>query len=360
VLPTILIILSIGYIFSRCFIFKIAQLCRHLNYVDHPNERKIQAVAIPYGGGIVLLLGCFFWGIVLFLGYELGLWAMVWPDQEILPEKLIQSDMVLSVGFGLLVMFGLGYLDDIFDCSPKLKLLVQFLTVAGVLKWSGLGMAYFWDQPWLGFILTVLWVVLITNAFNLIDNMDGYCSSVAIISLVVHVVLQVIHGHHLVAFATVMVLGPLLAFGQVNWPPAKLYLGDAGSLSLGFLMALLSIASTYYHPGQSLASYLTPILILAIPLFDVATVMWIRFRTKQPFFKGDRNHFSHRLMALGLSTRQALAVIIGMSCVTGLAAIGVNLGSNRVAVAVFLQIVAVLGLVLVLERAGRQKCESKK
>ena len=358
-LPTALAILSLGYLVSRGFIFKIAKNCERWGYVDAPGERKLQKQAVPYGGGFVVLLGWLFWALVITLGHVGGVWAKVWPEHELLPQKLVHSNTAWAVGFGLIAMLGLGCVDDIFTLRPRVKLGFQTIVVAGVLWWGDLGMSFFWDWPSLGFVVSLLWVLLITNAFNLIDNMDGYCSSVALVALAVHVILCELHGHHLVALAALMSMGSLLAFAQQNWPPAKLYLGDAGSLSLGFFMAMLSIASTYYHTGQSLASFLTPILILAIPLFDVGTVMWIRFRLKEPLFKGDRRHFSHRLLALGCSPNQALLVITGISLITGLAAICVNLGDERIALFILVQIMVVLGLVGVLERAGQKRWEQK-
>jgi UDP-GlcNAc:undecaprenyl-phosphate GlcNAc-1-phosphate transferase len=152
-----------------------------------------------------------------------------------------------------------------------------------------------------------------------------------------------------------MALGPVLAFGKWNCPPARMYLGDAGSLSLGFFIAILSVVSTYYHEGQSVISILTPLLILAIPLFDVATVMFIRFRLKKPYFLGDQNHFSHRLLRLGLSVPQALMVIFLLTAITGVAAVVLQHSNAWEGLFLLLQVLMILMVVLVLESRDLNK-----
>jgi UDP-GlcNAc:undecaprenyl-phosphate GlcNAc-1-phosphate transferase len=348
-IPTYLFIILAGWwLCSRLAKF-VYRASLRFGYLDHPGDRKPQANPVPYGGGFVFLLGLLCWGVILLFAHGVGLLAWLFPHHSLLPRVLIHSSSAVLFGVGLVGMLCLGFLDDLWQLSPRVKLITQLLLVTWVVAMGDLRMSFFVEWSWLGYLGTILWVVLITNAFNLIDNMDGYSVIVTLVTLMVHGIILHGHGHFLMALVCCMALGPVLAFAQWNRPPAKMYLGDAGSLSLGFFVAMLSVASTYYHDGQSVISILTPLLVLAIPLFDVATVMFIRYRLKKPYFLGDHNHFSHRLLKLGLSVPQALAVIFLLTSTTGLAAIVLQHSNAWEGVCLLLQVMMILVVVLMLE-----------
>ena len=322
--------------------------------MDHPSDRKLQVQPVAYGGGFLFLLGLLSWGGIIFFAHLLGLLTWLFPNQSIVLDVLIHSSRAWFCGLGLLGMLCLGFVDDLWQLSPRTKFILQLVLVTSVVVGGDLRMSFFVQWSWVGYLGTILWVVLITNAFNLIDNMDGYSVVVTLVTLLVHGIILHVHGHFLIALVCGMALGPVLAFAKWNLPPAKMYLGDAGSLSLGYFVAVLSVVSTYYHEGQSVTSILTPLLMLAIPLFDVATVMFIRFRLKKPYFEGDRNHFSHRLLKLGLSVPQALTVIFLLTATTGVAAIVLQHSNAWQGLCLLLQVLMLLAVVLVLESRGSQ------
>jgi UDP-GlcNAc:undecaprenyl-phosphate GlcNAc-1-phosphate transferase len=292
-------------------------MCQRLGYVDRANRgRKQQRCPVAYGGGFVLLLTWFCFAVMLTLGDVSGFWSAIFGER-ILLSSLVLSRPALVFGAALLGIFTLGFVDDVVPLSPSLKLFIQMMLAAWTVFVGGFQMSFFVEWTWLTAMITVLWLVFVINAFNLIDNMDGYCVLVAMVTLIFHGLAQAMTGHHLVALGTAMALGPLCAFAHFNCPPAKMYLGDAGSLSIGYFIGVLSISSTYFHEGQSLASLCLPLVMLGVPLFDVVTVMWRRYKTGAPLLVGDRRHFSHLLLEMGLTVRQVLFVMLCLSLMAG-------------------------------------------
>jgi len=355
-MPAKLIIFIIGSVLTYALGLFILRFSKKLKFLDRPSEdRKIQPKAVPYGGGLLIFLG-----ILSQVLLGLGIYILfqetfqVWfPGVHF--DAVLNDPKGLSIFLGSIAMLILGGVDDVKQLSPRTKLIVQLSVTAFVLWWGKMSMSFFLPVPWIGFLGTMFWVVLITNAFNLIDNMDGYCGGVSLVVLGLHIILLNQAGHLMVELVCCACFASLLGFMWYNKPPAKLYLGDSGSYFLGFLISMLSVLSTYYRDGQSLAGSLTPILILAVPLFDVATVLWIRTKLKKSWFKGDLNHFSHRLLDLGLSPAQSLGLILTLSLVCGLGGLMLQHLSELMAVAVFIQVLIILWVIHLLERASRSK-----
>jgi UDP-GlcNAc:undecaprenyl-phosphate/decaprenyl-phosphate GlcNAc-1-phosphate transferase len=327
-------------------------------YVDRPSERKIHTEIVPYGGGVALFLSLSLIVLILYLVANNNLFL-----PEDLPEfidlnVLLKDTRALSFLFGALGIFILGLLDDIYDIPAKGKLLLQMIIVSLVIKYSSMTMSFFIHTPWVGFIGTLLWIILITNAFNLLDNMDGVCAGVSIITLLIYFVLLITFQQYLVSLLTLVVSAPLVVFMFYNKPPAKVYLGDAGSLMLGFLIAILSVMSTYYRDGQHLSTYFTPLLILAIPIFDVITVMAIRYRLGTPFFKADKNHFSHRLLNLGLSPVKVLLIILSITFVMGLGAIFLIHSNQFQSLIILAEALILFIMIVIFEKVGVKRKQS--
>lgn len=348
------LMLALGFAVGHFFYPLVLKVSVALGYVDHPDgERKQQERSIPYGGGVVMLASWMTWGLLVMIGEVLGLWGVIWGE-SLLMSMLVFSPSSFAVAFGLCAMFGLGLADDVMVLSPKIKLMVQLLIATVVVVFGDLSMSFFSEHEWLGMVGTVFWLVLITNAFNLIDNMDGYCVSVAAVTMFFHALSQMMTGHHLVAMATWMALGPLLAFGVKNLPPARMYLGDAGSLSLGFFMGLLSVSSTYYHEGQSSASVFLPLVMMGVPLFDVVTVMLRRYQLGKPLMEADRRHFSHRLLNLGFCVRDVLWIIAGLATMVGLSSLLLLRVEELMGWCLLLQLLLLFTLVVVFEARARR------
>lgn len=246
-------------------------------------------------------------------------------------ERMLLDHRGQGFVFGYLGMMALGWWDDLRGMAAMKKLTFQALIVSLALGWSGLSMTFLVDVPPLNFAVTLLWVLFISNAFNLMDNTDGHCASVALVAYLAHAALMAAMGHYLIAGAALAFAGPLLAFLRFNWPPARIYLGDAGSLSLGFGAGMLAVYSTYYHEGQSVAALAAPIMILVVPIFDVLTVFWLRWRLSLPLMVGDRRHVAHRLQNQGWSQPKILAALLALATLGALGGFLVSLGNNGIA-----------------------------
>jgi UDP-GlcNAc:undecaprenyl-phosphate/decaprenyl-phosphate GlcNAc-1-phosphate transferase len=326
------------------------KLSVYLGLVDKGEaERKTQDRHVPCSGGI-LILGSSAVGFLLLM----AMWELFGSQYQdiISPEILINSRQGLGVIFGVMTIFFLGALDDRWGMAPMVKLALQGVIILMSLLLSELRMTFFVEKEWINLLGTLFWVILITNAFNLIDNMDGLCSMVAIIVLGLHGVLLSMLDHWLLAGVCWLILGPTLVFLGHNRPKAKIYLGDSGSLSLGFCIAMLCVVTTYYHEGQPLTSILTPILMMAVPLFDVLTVMIHRWKNGHPLMRGDRNHVSHRLLERGLSEGQVLLILGGVTLTTGISSILIHRGDDVIGICVVLQTILTL---VVFHGLGRRR-----
>jgi len=353
------IVFAFGVIVSSVVTPLCIRAALKFGYLDRPSERKMHTETVPYGGGVAIFISLTFIVLILYMVAKNNLYL---PDD--LPDfidlnVLLKDTRALSFLFGALGIFTLGLLDDIYDIPAKAKLCIQIVIVSLVIKFSSMTMSFFIHNPWVGFIGTLLWIILITNAFNLLDNMDGICAGVSIITLLIYFVLLISFQQYLVSLLTLVVSAPLVVFMFYNKPPAKVYLGDAGSLMLGFLIAILSVMSTYYREGQHLSTYFTPLLILAIPLFDVITVMLIRYRLGTPFFRADKNHFSHRLLNLGLSPVKVLLIILTITFVMGIGAVLLIHSNDFQSLIIFIEALMIFALIVVFEKIGAKRKQSK-
>jgi UDP-GlcNAc:undecaprenyl-phosphate GlcNAc-1-phosphate transferase len=203
--------------------------------------------------------------------------------------------------------------------------------------------------------LTVLWIVAVTNAFNFLDNMDGLSAGVAAVCTTAFLVTAILIEQWFVAATLALLLGAVLGFLCWNFPPERIFMGDSGSLVLGFVLGVLTIRTTYLRPEQNFGagwySVFAPLIVLALPLYDLVVVSIIRLaRGKSPFV-GDTNHFSHRLVARGMSRRTAVLCLYLVTAATAVAAILLPyVQSTLGAILIFAQTLLVLGVVALLEQ----------
>ncbi|MCZ7647211.1 MAG: undecaprenyl/decaprenyl-phosphate alpha-N-acetylglucosaminyl 1-phosphate transferase [Planctomycetota bacterium] len=208
--------------------------------------------------------------------------------------------------------------------------------------------------------LTVLWIVFVTNSFNLLDNMDGLCAGTVSLTSGVLALVALAAGQPPLALALAALCGASLGFLRYNLAPATIFLGDAGSMFVGFLMACLTVATTYYQYRESALSVGVPLMILAVPLYDTATVFWIRLREGRGLLTGDTSHFSHRLVDLGMSRRQAVATIHLAALAIALPAAVLRRLSDAEGIFLIAQAVLILTLIALLERAGAQRARGRR
>ena len=219
---------------------------------------------------------------------------------------------LLAVFLGALAVLFLGLLDDRHELRPAPKfagqLLVTFLVAA-----AGVQLSLFVPHLAFKYAITILWILTVINAFNFVDNMNGLCAGLGVIGSAYFFIIAAGNSQYLVALIASLMCGALLGFLPHNFPRAKAYLGDSGSHLVGYLLAILAILPHFYarssvHPPAILA-VLSPLLILAVPLADLTWVVLARSWAGKPFYVGDMNHFSHRLVRLGLSRTKAVLAL---------------------------------------------------
>lgn len=258
--------------------------------LDHPAESKSHTVPTPCLGGAAIVLA--FASVVLVAG------ALVAPSAAI-PD--------LAVVLGLAVALSLiGLLDDLRGgLSPWLRLGLQ--TAAAVTVYAaGIGVGFL---PWeaANAVVTVLWIVGITNAFNFLDNMDGLAGGVATIAAGAFFLIAALNGQYLVAALAVATAGCAMGFLHHNFHPATIYMGDAGSLFLGFVLAVVGVLLTFNAPEK--ITFLVPVLVLGVAIFDTTLVTVSRVRHGRSPMRGGRDHTSHRLVTVGLPVPAAVTLI---------------------------------------------------
>jgi len=251
-----------------------------LGLVDKPDGRlKKQENATPYLGGLAVFIA-FLFTVGVFTDFG--------------PEIL---GLLLSGSIALVV----GLLDDFGAMTPTQKLLGQTLAALVLVK-SGTYIKLDFLPLWIAIPLTVLWVLAVTNALNIIDILDGLAAGVSAIAAVSIAIANFMAGRSGVGFLCIVLTGAILGFLRHNFYPAKIYLGDAGSLFIGFMLAALSMNAGYTR--ANLLAVISPVFILGIPLFDLSLVTWIRWRKGIPVTKGSPDHFALRLLRCKLSVRE--------------------------------------------------------
>jgi UDP-GlcNAc:undecaprenyl-phosphate GlcNAc-1-phosphate transferase len=288
--------------------------------VDKPSARKIHASPVP-------LLG----GAAIYVSFILAL--VFFGDRDYINE-------VVGIFVGATLMSFMGLVDDRWGLSSYVKLFGQ-LVAAGVLIYSGVRVQIF--GAWLDVVLTLVWVVGITNALNLLDNMDGLSGGVAMIAAIFFTLLAAMSGQYLVGALAAALVGACAGFLIYNWNPAHIFMGDAGSLFLGFMLAAVAIKLRF--PSNSVTvTWMIPVLVLGLPIFDTTLVFISRLRRgKNPLTTPGKDHISHRLAYLLGSRREAVLVCYLICCAFGVAAIFVSQASFHEAFAVAF---AVAGLCL--------------
>ena len=276
-------------------------VCNRYHIYKTPREDRWKHNAIPALGGVAI-----FASFALVCGAYL-LFADAW--------KMIP---LLGSLAGASVMFGLGLVDDLYEIKPVVKLSWQI--VASLIALSTITLVT--PLPYMVAILVgLVWLVGITNAFNLLDNMDGLSSGVAIVSLVTLSGIGFLQGNTVVPTVALILAGSLGGFLLYNFHPAKIFMGDSGSLFMGFLLAALSTLGVHQGITNVFLTMLVPITMLAIPIFDMTLVSISRFLRGISISQGGKDHVSHRLVTLGLSQVRAVIFIYLLTALSGVACI---------------------------------------
>jgi UDP-GlcNAc:undecaprenyl-phosphate/decaprenyl-phosphate GlcNAc-1-phosphate transferase len=356
----ILCLPAISFIISWLATLLIRRLALKIGFVDKPGGRKVHANPKPLGGGIAI-----FAAVAIPLLAALALLSSLpsngsgarWNPAYIRGAKE-HSPLALGMIGTMLLMHLLGLADDRKSLGPILKLLVQLVMIGlfvilfdcrALTALDHLGMGH-----WPSVIVTTLWIAGITNAFNFLDNMDGLSAGVAAVCTTAFLIAALSIQQWFVAAALALLLGALLGFLCFNFPPATIFMGDSGSLIIGLLLGVLTVRTTYLPIGtpwaQGWYAVFAPVIVLAVPLYDLIVVSMIRIcRGKSPFV-GDTNHFSHRLLARGMTRRTAVLCIYLITASTSVAAILLPHVTPKFAPLIFVQTLLILFVVALLER----------
>lgn len=313
-----LIIYIAGFIvcmgLALCLTPLVKKFALKIGATDAPNARKVHTKIMPRLGGL---------GI--FLAFVLGLLAVL----PIIPYDFTprESNFIkaLLCGGGLIVL--LGGLDDRFELSAKVKLVGQIAAACIVVFGFGITVdfvnipfnnTYSSLESWIAVPLTIFWIVGVTNAVNLIDGLDGLAAGVSGIAIATIAVMAFLMGNTMVALLCLLLLGSIVGFLFFNFHPAKIFMGDAGSLFLGFCLALLALLG---FKQIAVVSFITPLLIIGVPLSDTFFAIVRRKLQKKPIFAPDKGHLHHCLRELGFSHRQTVLIIYGIAAFFGVLAV---------------------------------------
>lgn len=387
---TVLLILAVAVsagVISGLALFPVRRFAEELGLLDRPGGHSSHHVPTPLGGGIGIYLG-----VVGTVGLAvLAAWWLQdgsesadslprvtpWPIETLWAAAASHATGVWSrvgdVGWLLgaaTVLLALGLWDDRRGLSVIVRLGVQVGIAAAVVFGLGMELTAYFQAGWLTKLLSVLWIVAVINSFNMLDNMDALSAGIAaIIAGAMAIVMLTTpdpdtdHPQYLVAALLAVVSGSLLGFLFHNRPPARIFMGDGGSYFVGFLIAVSMLMATFVGgpaPDGSLRPHavLAPLCAMAVPLYDMTTVLWIRMREGRSLFRGDHSHLSHRLVELGLSRTAAVATIHLITATCGLSAVLMTHVDTVQAIMVLGIVGCMLTLVAILESTRSRRSQS--
>lgn len=332
-----------------------------LGLIDRPSARKVHSQPTPLGGGIGIWAG-----VVIPIGVAQLLILTMRPQVEAsLPSTIApylagavwrSTELWIILGGATILAFA-GLFDD-FRPLPWLPRLLLQLGVSAAVVWSGVRASLFVADPWVGGILTVAWCVVLVNSFNFLDNMDGLSSGIGLIVSLIFAVMMLTRTDEprwLVAGFFLILAGSLVGFLCHNWSPARIFMGDAGSYFLGFTIACMSVLGTYYTAADGKRhAILAPFCVLAVPLYDICSVIFLRLKEGRSPFEPDKRHFSHRLVAMGLTKLQAVLTVHLATLTTGLGGLLLqHVSTWRGALVIVSMVACVILIIAVLEAAPR-------
>jgi UDP-GlcNAc:undecaprenyl-phosphate GlcNAc-1-phosphate transferase len=282
--------------------------CLRHGLVDDPGRRKIHNTPVPLAGGLAVLSGMLLPLVAAAVLLKLN--GVRFADPAPLVYGLHKRGLELgAIALGAVGMTVLGWLDDQHELRALPKFAGQLL-IAVLVATACKRITLFVPSVTFSYAVTILWVLTVVNAFNFMDNMNGLCAGLGAIGACFFAAIAAVADQYLVAMLAFLTGGALLGFLPHNFPKARAFLGDAGSHLVGYLLAVMAILPHFYTRKNPHAwAVLKPLLVLAIPLADMVCVVFLRWRRGQPFYIGDTNHLSHRLVRAGLSQRTTVLLI---------------------------------------------------
>lgn len=282
--------------------------CLRAGLVDDPGERKIHRESMPLAGGYAVLTG-------ILLPLIAGACFIRSGILKISSVGLIEHGLerrgpeLVAISAGAIAITLLGWLDDKHELKALPKFAGQFL-IAILVAAACKRITLFVPNAAFSYGITILWLLTVINAFNFMDNMNGLCVGVGAIASFLFALIAAVNGEYLVAVAGFLACGALAGFLPWNFPNSRSFLGDSGSQLVGYLLAVMAILPHFYtKQNPRPLAVLSPLLVLAVPLADLAQVVVMRTLHRKPFWIGDTNHLSHRLVRAGLSKPRAVLLL---------------------------------------------------
>jgi len=351
-----IVVLAGSFFLSLVLTGTVISFARRAGFVSRPRAGRFSQRTVPLGGGIaifvttsaIMLAGA---AIIRLVPATASLTRALQVDSADFTARVDELALIL---FCAAVLFVLGIWDDRRRLGPLPKLLVELAAALVVAGFTETRVEFFIENKFITTLLSALWIVLIVNAFNFLDNMDGLSAGIAAIACSILFIVAAAAGQVFVAGLALLLIGTLLGFLVYNFPPARIFMGDAGSLVVGFFVAVLTLRTTYYHQAQSGRWYTVflPAIVMAVPLYDFISVTLLRiWQGKSPFI-GDTQHFSHRLKKRGLSDTQTVLTLYLATVTTGLGATFLYQVNLVGAFLIFVQTFLVLAIIAILESTG--------
>jgi len=302
----------------------IRGLALRYNFVSKPKKDRWNKRIIPICGGAAIFISFF----ISFLIFARG-------------------STYLPLLCGATAIFFCGLIDDIFSIKPYSKLFIQII-IATFMCMAGITFKIL-PIPFLNILATIFWFVAIMNAFNILDNMDGLCAGITVISAGAVFAYHSFYSDYTVAMPALLIGAAALGFLRYNFNPAKIFMGDCGSMLIGFVMAAISIMGTWKGASNLLGTIAVPVLVLGVPVFDTILVTFNRRASGRHFYQGGKDHSSHRLVVLGMSEKRAVLTLYFMSFACGLVAFAhawINIASGTVLVMLTILFMLFFGIFL--------------
>lgn len=326
----VFIIVIVTFLASLILVPIVKKIAIHINAMDEPNERKIHKVPMPRLGGLAIFLA-------FLLGY------ILYGDV---------STQMLSILIGGFLLILVGIVDDINPVKARYKLIAQIIAATIVVLYGELyftnvtllGFNIYFNEFW-GSLTSILFIVAITNAINLIDGLDGLAAGISSIYFltiaIIAFILNRIGG--LDVIISLIMLGSTLGFLFHNFPPAKIFMGDTGSLFLGFMISIIALLG---YKVTTFTSLIVPILILAIPIFDTLFAILRRILKGQNIGVADKEHFHHQLLKMKYSPTKSILIIYAIDIAFAAVSIFYILGDNQIAIAIYVVLMILLLFVI--------------
>jgi len=325
-------------------------------FVSKPARDRFAERTIPLGGGFAIFatLAVAILAAVAIVKFLAVPGHLDWLGESVtihttgFLSKIGRLMMIIILVF---VLFLLGLWDDKKHLGPFFKLGVQFAVAIAAALFADIRVEIFIENKIITSLLSAVWIVLIINAFNFLDNMDGLSAGIAVITSSILFTAAALSGQVFIGALALVFTGTLLGFLVFNFPPATIFMGDAGSLVVGFFVALLSLRTTYYNQAQSGQWYsvFVPLVVMAVPLYDFISVTLLRICQGKSPFVGDTQHFSHRIKKHGLSDTQTVLTLYLATLCTGLGATFLYQVNLAGAILIFVQTVMVLFIIAIFE-----------